>query len=123
MPRGLVAGEGSHPSIERLFLAARESGYVRQNQLAEALELSHVAIVKWVRRGVSREGAERFERRFGVRAAWILFGDGPMRAPRPDAPAIEELRRLDQAGALGPKDWDQLLQLAQVLALERAVDG
>ncbi|MES2604384.1 MAG: helix-turn-helix domain-containing protein [Pseudomonadota bacterium] len=69
---------------ERLELALEEAGYAdyKQNQLGELFGVSGQAVRKW-RRGESLPNAERAPHvagKLGVRRAWLLDDEQPMRA-------------------------------------------
>lgn len=103
-----------HPSIERLYQAAKQIRDITgQSAVARLLNESPQTVKNWETRGVSRSGAMTAEAALGVRAAWLLTGDGEMLtgglAPaviEAHAPACpEDLVRiplLANGGSMGP---------------------
>ncbi|WP_235033957.1 S24 family peptidase [Pantoea sp. 18069] len=79
-----------HPSIERLYQAAKQIRDITgQSAVARLLNESPQTVKNWETRGVSRSGALTAEATLGVRAAWLLAGDGEM-LTRSTAPAVIE---------------------------------
>lgn len=100
-----------HPATERLYQAAKTiSDIAGQSAVARVLNESPQTVKNWESRGVSRAGALKAEEILGVRAAWLLTGEGAMSqdggAPAPvvhsthsDAVRIPVLAN---AGSMGP---------------------
>ncbi len=68
-----------HPSMARLYTAARElKGVVGQSAVARLLITSPQAIKNWEQRGVSQKGAIAAQMLIGCNAAWVIEGTGDM---------------------------------------------
>ena len=68
-----------HPVTERLYQAAQAiRGISGQSAVARALNESPQTVKNWETRGVSKAGALKAEELIGVRAAWLLTGEGQM---------------------------------------------
>ncbi len=68
-----------HPVTERLYNAAQAlRGISGQSAVARALNESPQTVKNWETRGVSKAGALKAEELLGVRAAWLLTGEGAM---------------------------------------------
>ncbi|WP_312569126.1 S24 family peptidase [Comamonas sp.] len=68
-----------HASTDRLYQAAKQLRDVSgQSAVARLLNESPQTVKNWETRGVSRAGAMTAESVIGVRAAWLLTGDGAM---------------------------------------------
>lgn len=68
-----------HTSTDRLYQAAKQLRDVSgQSAVARLLNESPQTVKNWETRGVSRSGAMTAEAVIGVRAAWLLTGEGPM---------------------------------------------
>lgn len=68
-----------HASTERLYQAAKQMRDVSgQSAVARLLNESPQTVKNWETRGVSRAGAMTAESVIGVRAAWLLTGEGAM---------------------------------------------
>lgn len=100
-----------HPATERLYLAAKTlSDIAGQSAVARALNESPQTVKNWESRGVSRAGALKAEEILGVRAAWLLTGEGNMSqeggAVAPPAHSLhsDEVRipLLANSGSMGP---------------------
>lgn len=103
-----------HPSIERLYQAAKQIRDITgQSAVARLLNESPQTVKNWESRGVSRSGALTAEAALGVRAAWLLAGDGEMLAGgaapivvESHAPACPEdsvrIPLLANRGSMGP---------------------
>lgn len=103
-----------HPSIERLYQAAKQIRDITgQSAVARLLNESPQTVKNWETRGVSRSGALTAEAALGVRAAWLLAGDGEMLAGsaapvvvEAHAPACPEdsvrIPLLANGGSMGP---------------------
>jgi phage repressor protein C with HTH and peptisase S24 domain len=104
-----------HASTERLYQAAKQMRDVSgQSAVARLLNESPQTVKNWETRGVSRAGAMTAETVIGVRAAWLLTGEGSMTAAS-STPAVirqtqaiaesEDLIRiplLANCGSMGP---------------------
>ena len=66
---------------DRLKIARREAGFssARAAAIAMGISVGTYSGHENGNRGLSQDFAERYARRFGVRASWLMFGDG---APR-----------------------------------------
>jgi len=78
---GMAAGsieDDIAPSFARLLTAANIDSRVpmTQSAIARALGVSPGTVVAWRGAGVSQDGAEFAEAKFGVRASWIMYGTG-----------------------------------------------
>lgn len=100
-----------HPATERLYLAAKTlSDIAGQSAVARVLNESPQTVKNWESRGVSRAGALKAEEILGVRAAWLLTGEGNMTQesgaalPPMHSPHSDEVRipLLANAGSMGP---------------------
>lgn len=100
-----------HPATERLYEAARTLRDITgQSAVARALNESPQTVKNWESRGVSRSGAMKAEEILGVRAAWLLTGEGAMshegaEAPPPaHSPHSDTIRIpvLANSGSMGP---------------------
>lgn len=70
-----------HDATQRLYQAAQSlRGITGQSAVARALNESPQTVKNWETRGVSKAGALKAEELLGIRAAWLLTGDGPMGA-------------------------------------------
>lgn len=68
-----------HPVTEPLYNAAQAlRGISGQSAVARALNESPQTVKNWETRGVSKAGALKAEELLGVRAAWLLTGEGAM---------------------------------------------
>lgn len=68
-----------HASTDRLYQAAKQLRDISgQSAVARLLNESPQTVKNWETRGVSRAGAMTAETVIGVRAAWLLTGEGPM---------------------------------------------
>lgn len=68
-----------HDSTERLYQAARQLRDVSgQSAVARLLNESPQTVKNWETRGVSRSGAMKAEEVLGVRANWLISGEGEM---------------------------------------------
>jgi len=69
---------------ERLKIARREAGFGSARSAAIAMDISVYTYSGHENgnRSISQAFANRYARRFGVRAAWLMFGDG---SPHPDS--------------------------------------
>lgn len=68
-----------HDSTERLYQAARQLRDVSgQSAVARLLNESPQTVKNWETRGVSRAGAMKAEEVLGVRANWLISGEGEM---------------------------------------------
>lgn len=69
-------------SARRLFdatlLLHKVDGHSEPGKVASLLGVSPASVTNWKSRGVSKEGAELAERKLGIRASWIRYGDEPM---------------------------------------------
>lgn len=100
-----------HPATERLYQAAKTlSDVTGQSAVARVLNESPQTVKNWESRGVSRAGALKAEEILGVRAAWLLTGEGSMSrdgvvSSLPvHSPNSDEIRipLLANAGSMGP---------------------
>lgn len=94
---------------DRLKEALRISGKTR-TQLAEDLDVTPTAISNWFTgktEGMRAQTATRFEAATGIRAAWIVTGEGPMMvSDDPDlATAPQGLRYLPRLDSDGVCQW------------------
>lgn len=55
---------------------ARALVKMNQREFAEALGVSNCTVSQWESRGIPRRKAVDVERRFGIRADWLVRGDG-----------------------------------------------
>lgn len=68
-----------HPVTERLYEAAQALRKISgQSAVARALNESPQTVKNWETRGVSKAGALKAEELLGVRAAWLMTGEGAM---------------------------------------------
>lgn len=103
-----------HQSTERLYQAAKQIRDITgQSAVARLLNESPQTVKNWETRGVSKSGALTAEAALGVRATWILAGEGEMltggTAPaviEAHAPAYPEdsvrIPLLANGGSMGP---------------------
>lgn len=64
-----------HPSVERLYLAARKlKGIQRPADVARLLNESPQTVKNWESRGVSHKGAIRASAALGITSAWLMDG-------------------------------------------------
>lgn len=69
-----------HPTIERLYLAAKELRDVNgQSAVARLLERTPQVVKNWEARGISNEGALQAQKIIGCDANWLLDGITSMR--------------------------------------------
>lgn len=69
-----------HPTMSRLYQATTVDGKApTQAEIARRLDTTSQAVNNWETRGISHQGAQKAQRVFGVNAAWILTGSGPVR--------------------------------------------
>ncbi len=61
-----------HPSMTRLFSAAKSKGVSGPSALAARLNVSEQVITNWTARGISATGALQAQKEFGCDANWIL---------------------------------------------------
>lgn len=88
-----------HPSMRRLYEAAREHGDHQQADVARKLNISQQRLNNWDARGISKEGALAAQRVYGVSANWLrLEGDDALSDAASDWADILGVR---QAAALG----------------------
>lgn len=101
-----------HPATERLYEAAKTLCDISgQSAIARALNESPQTVKNWESRGVSKSGALKAEELLGIRAGWVLTGEGSMTLDgghvtptgehRADAVRIPVLAN---AGSMGPGD-------------------
>jgi hypothetical protein len=81
-----------HPSIQRLYQAAKELRDVTgQSAVARLLEKTPQVVKNWEARGISSEGALLAQKIIGCDANWVLEGSAQMRdaarLPTPELPA------------------------------------
>lgn len=76
-----------HPTMRRLYEAARERGITTQAGLAAKLNTSSQRVKNWEGRGISQQGANEAQAMLGVSSTWILDGCGS-----PDAGASQATR-------------------------------
>lgn len=70
-----------HATTERLYQAALEiHNQSGQSAVARLLNESPQTVKNWESRGVSKQGAIKIEQQLGIRASWLLTGQGPMHA-------------------------------------------
>lgn len=75
-----------HDSTDRLYQAARQLRNVSgQSAVARLLNESPQTVKNWETRGVSRAGAMKAEEALGVRANWLVTGEGEMASSLPSA--------------------------------------
>lgn len=68
-----------HQATQRLYQAAKALRNISgQSALARALNESPQTVKNWETRGVSKAGALKAEELLGIRAAWLLTGEGEM---------------------------------------------
>lgn len=104
-----------HTSADRLYQAAKLLRDISgQSAVARLLNESPQTVKNWETRGVSRSGAMKAENVLGVRANWLITGEGDMTsgsviAPReeflPATPTATDLVRiplLANSGSMGP---------------------
>jgi hypothetical protein len=65
-----------HPTMKRLYAAAREQGVTTQAALAARLNTSSQRVKNWESRGISQQGANEAQAVMGVSSTWILDGVG-----------------------------------------------
>jgi phage repressor protein C with HTH and peptisase S24 domain len=94
---------------ERLKLARTEAGFGTATEAAEALGISRATYIGHENglRGFRAEAAEKYGRRFGVRAGWLMTGEQPKSRtgdkPEPTRVSLEEW---DPAAPDGATDID-----------------
>lgn len=76
-----------HPTMARLYQAARSRGITTQAGLAATLNTSSQRVKNWESRGISQQGANEAQAVMGVSSTWILDGTGS-----PDAGASQSTR-------------------------------
>lgn len=91
---------GDPPKVtpgERLKIARREAGFGSARSAAIAMDISVYTYSGHENgnRSISQAFANRYAHRFGVRAAWLMFGDG---SPHPD-PVDRRAVRTDRSAA------------------------
>ena len=99
-----------HPATERLYEAAKTlRGITGQSALARALNESPQTVKNWESRGASKAGALKAEELLGIRAGWVLTGDGSMALDGGHVAPVGEQRTdairipvLANAGSMGP---------------------
>lgn len=105
LQESLMAKKHRHETLERLFRAVAPLEIKGPSALAHAMRLGAEQIVtNWGTRGVSKEGALKAQRLFGVNAQWVLSGTGEMMvdAPARGSPRDAELQALsDDALEIG----------------------
>jgi SOS-response transcriptional repressor LexA len=70
-----------HQAAQRLYQAAQALRDISgQSAVARALNESPQTVKNWETRGVSKAGALKAEELLGIRAAWVLKGEGEMSA-------------------------------------------
>lgn len=80
-----------HNSVDRLYQAAKKLRDISgQSAVARLLNESPQTVKNWETRGISRSGAMKAEDVLGVRANWLITGEGEMTSgatlsPREDA--------------------------------------
>jgi hypothetical protein len=68
-----------HPTVERLYLAARALEKLSiPAKVALALEESQQTLKHWEARGMSSRGVVKACKRFGISAVWLTTGQGEM---------------------------------------------
>lgn len=81
--------------MERLK-EARAALDLTQRDVAKALKCTQAAVAAWERRAITPKAAMQMEQAFGVRAAWLLTGDGEMLTERA---AVDERLAAQDKGA------------------------
>lgn len=70
-----------HPATQRLYQSAKSLQSIEgQSAVARALNESPQTVKNWETRGISKAGALKAEAALGVRATWLLTGEGDMKA-------------------------------------------
>lgn len=86
-----------HASTDRLYQAAKQLRDVSgQSAVARLLNESPQTVKNWETRGVSRAGAMTAETVIGVRAAWLLTGEGSMVAGTTSPVLIRQTATVEQ---------------------------
>lgn len=99
-----------HPSIQRLYIAAKELRDVAgQSAVARLLGTSPQVVKNWEKRGISSEGALLAQKNIGADANWLLDGVEDVRIRR-WTPPLEASTELDSSGSTvymlkQPDDW------------------
>ena len=111
-----------HPVTQRLYEAAKALRDISgQSAVAREMNESPQTVKNWETRGVSKAGALKAEEVFGVRAAWLLSGEGSMAsngsAPAHEVVAVENnsvhIPMLANSGAMG--DGSEMLDADYVV--------
>lgn len=112
MPRPGGVGGSVASRLAELF--GRESKVA----VADRVGVSRGSVYRWLNqeRAIDREEAEKIARAYRVRAAWILFGEGP-KHPEGDAGA-DGYRR----GYVDALEWTRKRLDAEIRRAERAGD-
>lgn len=80
-PETIARMKKMHDHMVRLYDAAREMGRIRgdsdQATMARLLNVAQQNVNNWESRGLSKEGAIEAQRKLGVSAIWLLYGEGP----------------------------------------------
>lgn len=67
--------------MARLYAALRQDGRLTgeadQAAIARILNVAQQNVNNWESRGLSKEGALDAQRKAGISAVWLLFGEGP----------------------------------------------
>lgn len=86
-----------HASVQRLYLAAKETGDDAPAKVARRLNVSPQTLNNWEARGISQSGSLLAQRVYGCDAVWVTTGDGSdeqlRAAPAPQSQPV----RLDPA--------------------------
>lgn len=98
----MTARADQHPSMQRLYQAAKELRHVTgQSAVGRLLKESPQTMRNWETRGISQRGAAKAQKTIGCDVTWLLEGKGSMHG-RPDL-GHQPLR----TGELGTPGWDQ----------------
>lgn len=133
---GAMKATPKHPSMRRMYEAARRLGKLDENELASMARLlnqSAQCVNNWGRRGPSKQARLQFQRDFGVSATWVETGDGEMLIAQPQAqkqpPTVREPDQPHQFGNGRQRRMEQLMGAADeldefglVALIERAKD-
>lgn len=65
-----------HPSMQRLYGAARVRGFSTPSSLARRLNTTPQRLKNWESRGISQQGANLVQAELGINATWLLTGGG-----------------------------------------------
>lgn len=95
-----------HPSMERLYQAARElKDVVGQSAVGRLLNASPQTIKNWESRGVSKTGAITAQEIVGCSATWVLEGTGLMTAMFREPDAVSNIEPVERKKRVPLISW------------------